>query len=62
VRRLGEVECRECGNVGAPASVLSVTDITATAGEGMTSPELAEEVEQAIAKVLRRKTRAAPLA
>jgi hypothetical protein len=59
VRRLGEVECRECGNVGAPATVKSATEITATAGEGMTSPGLAEEVEQAIAKVLGRRTSAA---
>jgi len=61
VRRLGEVECRECGNVGDPATVSSATEIAATAGEGMTSPGLAEEVEQAIAKVLRPKTRPAPI-
>src|SRR5262249_24346894 len=46
VRRLGEVECRECGNVGDPATINSATEIAATAGEGMTSPGLAEEVEQ----------------
>ena len=62
VRRLGEVECRECGYVGEPATVASATEITATAGDGIVSPGLAEEVEQAIAKVLRRKTRAAPIA
>jgi len=61
VRRLGEVECRECGNVGEPATVSSATEIAATAGDGMTSPGLAEEVEQAIAKVLRRTTRPAPI-
>jgi hypothetical protein len=61
VRRLGEVECKECGNVGDPVTVSSATEIAATAGEGMTSPGLADEVEQAIAKVLRRKTRPAPI-
>jgi len=61
VRRLGEVECRDCGNVGDPVTVSSATKIAATVGEGITSPGLAEEVEQAIAKVLRRNTRAAPI-
>jgi hypothetical protein len=61
VRRLGEVECRECGNVGEPATAVPATAIAATAGDGMTSPGLAEEVEQAIAKVLRRTTRPAPI-
>jgi hypothetical protein len=62
VRRLGEAECRDCGNVGAPATVSSAAGITATAGEGRSSAGLAEEVEQAIAKVLRRKTKTAPIA
>jgi hypothetical protein len=61
VRRLGEVECRECGNVGAPAAVSSAGDIGSTAGDGIASPGLAEEVEQAIAKVLRRTSRPAPI-
>ncbi len=61
VRRLGEAECRDCGNVGDPATASSATEIAATAGEGMSSPGLAEEVEQAIAKVLRPKTRPAPI-
>jgi hypothetical protein len=59
VRRLGEVECRECGNVGMPATVSSATEIGATAGDGIVSPGLAEEVERAIAKVLRRTGRPA---
>lgn len=49
VRRLGEVECRDCGAVGqsarAAAGELSLTE-AAAAG-------LAEEVERALAKVLR---------
>ncbi|HKR68426.1 MAG TPA: hypothetical protein VJT16_06280 [Streptosporangiaceae bacterium] len=61
MRRLGEAECRDCGNVGDPATASSATEIAATAGEGMSSPGLAEEVEQAIAKVLRPKTRPAPI-
>jgi len=58
VRRLGEVECKDCGNVGQPATA---GPATATAGDGMTAPGLAEEVEQAIAKVLRRTSRPAPI-
>jgi hypothetical protein len=61
VRRLGEVECRDCGNVGEPAVVTCVTEIGASAGDGLISPGLAEEVEQALAKVLRRITRPAPI-
>ncbi|MGN6679680.1 MAG: hypothetical protein ACTHKL_18105 [Streptosporangiaceae bacterium] len=61
MRRLGEAECRDCGNVGDPATASSATEIAATAGEGMSSPGLAEEVEQAIAKVLRPKTRPASI-
>ena len=80
VRRLGEVECRECGNVGEPAAGNSVSDIGAmggvttpssaqaaarpaelSAGPAEVAPGLAEEVERALAKVLRRTTRAAPI-
>ncbi len=61
VRRLGEVECRECGSVGAPATLTSATETGATAGDGIPSPGLAEEVEQAIAKVLRRTSRHASI-
>jgi hypothetical protein len=50
VRRLGEVECRDCGAVGAGAA-------GAPANEGVAfdvaPPGLAEEVEQALARVLR---------
>jgi hypothetical protein len=48
VRRLGEVECRDCGAVADPAD----------AGQGETKPgdaalnDLAGEVERALAKVL----------
>jgi hypothetical protein len=62
VRRLGEVECRECGNVGEPAVVTSArvrpaADIASEATGGLSPPGLAEEVEQALARVLRRSTR-----
>jgi hypothetical protein len=48
VRRLGEVECRDCGAVGqvAPASL----DDAAWTERG--AADLAEEVERALAKVL----------
>jgi hypothetical protein len=48
VRRLGEVECRDCGAVGQPAQEAlpegAVTDAAVA--------DLAEEVERALAKVL----------
>ena len=53
VRRLGEAECRDCGNVGEPAVVTSAVDIASDAADGMTAPGLADEVEQALARVLR---------
>jgi len=61
VRRLGEVECRDCGNVGEPATTISAADLGAIAADGMTPPGLAEEVELAITKVLRRSARPAPI-
>jgi len=51
VRRLGEVECRECGMVGEPAGPPS--------SEHAGPPGLAEEVEQALRRVLRRSARTA---
>lgn len=62
VRRLGEVECRDCGAVGSQATGSSARD--STIGEisaGAVPPGLAEEtpaglaeeVEQALARVLR---------
>lgn len=54
VRRLGEAECRECGHVGESVAVRSAAGIGAEAADGMTAPGLAEEVEQALARVLRR--------
>ena len=62
VRRLGEVECRECGNVGEPAVPTSramspMADIAAAAADGLSAPGLAEEVERALARVLRRSSR-----
>ena len=62
VRRLGEVECRDCGNVGEPAFVTSpvagpAVDIGSPVADRLTAPGLAEEVEQALARVLRRSAR-----
>jgi len=50
VRRLGEVECRDCGTVAAPA------DATAPAGAspGGRAPGLSEEVALALERVLGR--------
>jgi hypothetical protein len=48
VRRLGEVECRDCGAVGQPS------DAAATDGSSAETEAagLADEVERALAKVL----------
>lgn len=69
VRRLGEVECRDCGSVGQPAAATSssagVTGLAAGAAagpderEGPAAPGLAEEVELALARVLGRAGRPA---
>jgi len=48
VRRLGEVECRDCGAVGQSAPV----GLTQSAVMDATMAELADEVERALAKVL----------
>jgi predicted amidophosphoribosyltransferase len=59
VRRLGEVECRDCGAVGQPAAALSdavvVSDALVMANAAVTEAavaDLADEVERALAKVL----------
>jgi|HubBroStandDraft_6_1064221.scaffolds.fasta_scaffold194267_2 hypothetical protein len=62
VRRLGEVECRDCGAVGQPAntgdgSVVTGAIVTEEAVTGGAATEgavadLADEVERALAKVL----------
>jgi hypothetical protein len=71
VRRLGEVECRDCGHVGDPSSTASaVPGVVAGAGppampgdapdSGLVeTPGLAEEVELALARVLGRAGRPA---
>jgi len=54
VRRLGEVECRDCGAAGADA-VGGRGDGPVVVDAGPSAPPgLAEEVEQALARVLRR--------
>ena len=70
VRRLGEVECRDCGDVREPASSDPVPGVTASASPGSVpgvvrdpdlgeTPGLAEEVELALARVLGRSGRPA---
>jgi hypothetical protein len=75
VRRLGEVECRECGSVGQPVSGTSGPSgpVVPSPGpaigggpadrfggpDGGAAPGLAEEVELALAKVLGRAGRPA---
>jgi len=48
VRRLGEVECRDCGAVGQPAAEA----LSQSAASDAAVADLAEEVERALAKVL----------
>jgi hypothetical protein len=49
VRRLGEVECRDCGAVGQPGE--SAMSDAFMLGDGAVA-DLADEVERALAKVL----------
>jgi predicted amidophosphoribosyltransferase len=48
VRRLGEIECRDCGAVGLPAPAALTEDAVTEAAVA----DLADEVERALAKVL----------
>jgi hypothetical protein len=68
VRRLGEIECRDCGRVGEPAAVPDGghglgQDARGPGGEtrgpGGETPGLAEDVERALARVLGRAGRTA---
>jgi hypothetical protein len=56
VRRLGEVECRDCGADGQIAAgstdQVIATDGTGADGTGTAATDLAEEVERALARVL----------
>ncbi len=63
VRRLGEVECRECGSVGQPVPAAGVREAALASSEGGAGPVavedaadaaagLAAEVEEALARVL----------
>jgi hypothetical protein len=60
VRRLGEVECRECGSVGQAVAAAS----TAEDAVGATGAEssLAEEVERALSRVLGTSSQRPPFA
>jgi hypothetical protein len=53
VRRLGEVECRDCGAVGAESATGSATGELVIGAADPVPAGLTEEVEQALAKVLR---------
>ncbi|HET9899319.1 MAG TPA: hypothetical protein VFQ44_30705 [Streptosporangiaceae bacterium] len=53
VRRLGEVECRDCGAVGAGSAAASATEEITMGVADAAPPGLAEEVEQALTRVLR---------
>jgi hypothetical protein len=55
VRRLGEAECRDCGSVGQPVQAETLASgAGGLADSGQDGPEtLAEEVEQALSRVLR---------
>jgi hypothetical protein len=61
VRRLGETECRDCGAIGepVPAGLVPAGLPTDLQGPDDVPPGLAEEVEQALAKVLRKPAPAA---
>jgi len=48
VRRLGEVECRDCGAVGQPAEAGLIDAVVIE----QAAAELADEVERALARVL----------
>ena len=53
VRRLGEVECRECGAVGQVAPTAADQVLTADHGpDPAAAADLAEEVERALSRVL----------
>lgn len=61
VRRLGEVECRECGSVGQPVSAVGgAGDLAEEQSSGASS--LAEEVEQALSRVLGSSSQRPPFA
>ncbi len=53
VRRLGEVECRECGAVGVGSASASATDEITLGVAEAPPPGLAEEVAEALGRVLR---------
>lgn len=53
VRRLGEVECRDCGSVGQPVLASDAAPEESDAGDsGSAGSSLAEEVELALSRVL----------
>ncbi|MDA8319473.1 MAG: hypothetical protein M0030_06655 [Actinomycetota bacterium] len=65
VRRLGEVECRDCGAVAdraiAPPGLSAGGDSLVSDGQDRVASDLAVEVEQALRRVLRPFARSAPI-
>jgi hypothetical protein len=64
VRRLGEVECRDCGDVREPSApstgpISGVSPAASPDADLAAAPGLAEEVELALARVLGRAGRPA---
>jgi uncharacterized Zn finger protein (UPF0148 family) len=58
VRRLGEVECRDCGTIvppsAGPGEGEPLTETTVSETAGGSSPDLSEEVARALERVLSR--------
>jgi hypothetical protein len=52
VRRLGEVECKDCGSVRDPAASSALTPVPVPDERPGLTPGLAEEVQQALDRVL----------
>ena len=54
VRRLGEVECRDCGTIVPPSVGLGEDEAPGGSASGSPSPDLSEEVARALERVLGR--------
>ena len=54
VRRLGEVECRDCGTIVPPSAGLGEEEVPGGSASGGPSPDLSEEVARALERVLGR--------
>ncbi len=54
VRRLGEVECRDCGTIVPPSAGLGQDEASGGSASGGPNPGLSEEVARALERVLGR--------